>query len=289
MTAQMLEILQRQRAAYMAELPVAASVRKDRLRRAIELIIGNQGRFLEALSADYGHRSSTQSALTDILGTVKPLRHALAHVERWMKPEKRKVDLPLWLFGARARVEYQPKGVVGVISPWNFPVHLTFTPIAQIFAAGNRAMVKPSEYTPATSELMRELAEQRFDADELSFVLGDVEIGAEFAGLPFDHLIFTGGTGLAKSIRRAAAENLVPTTLELGGKCPAIIGSSADLSRTTERLVMGKMLNVGQVCLAHYYLMVPKAQEATIVAGLRDAMARFYPTLQRNDDYCSVI
>jgi coniferyl-aldehyde dehydrogenase len=285
----MLEVLQRQRAAYMAELPVAAEIRKDRLRRAIELIVGNQARFLDALSADYGHRSPMQSALTDILGTVKPLRYALANVDRWMKPEKRKVDLPLWLFGARARVEYQPKGVVGVISPWNFPVHLTFTPIAQIFAAGDRAMVKPSEYTPATSELMRELVEQRFDANELAFFLGGMEVGEAFAQLPFDHLIFTGSGSLAKSILRAAAENLVPTTLELGGKCPVIIGASADVARTTERLVMGKMLNVGQVCLAPDYLLVPKAQEASIVAGLKEALTRTYPTVQSNDDCCSVV
>lgn len=288
-TAAMLEVLHRQRAASMAERPVAAAVRKDRLKRCLDLLVGNKDRFVEALAQDYGHRSPMQSLLTDIMGTVKPLRHAIANVERWMRPEKRKVDLPLWLFGARARVEYQPKGVVGVISPWNFPIHLTFTPLAQIFAAGNRAMVKPSEYTPATAALMSELVGKSFGADELAFFTGGPEVGKAFASMPFDHLIFTGGGARARDILRAAAENLVPTTLELGGKCPVIIGQSADLGRTTERLAMGKMMNVGQVCLAPDYLLVGKAQEQAIVSGLQEAVARFYPRIHDNPDFTAVV
>jgi coniferyl-aldehyde dehydrogenase len=288
-SAAMLDILRRQRAACVAELPVSPAIRKDRLQRCIDLLVSNKDRFVEAISDDYGHRSPMQSLLTDIMGTVKPLRYALANVDRWMKPEKRKVDLPLWLFGARARVEHQPKGVIGIISPWNFPIFLTFSPLAQIFAAGNRAMVKPSECTPATSELMRELASKQFNQDELAFFTGGIEVGQAFAGMPFDHLLFTGGTALAKQILRAAAENLVPTTLELGGKCPAIIGTSADLGRATERLAMGKMLNVGQVCLAPDYLLVDKAQEAAVVSGLQDAMARMYPKIHDNPDFTSIV
>jgi coniferyl-aldehyde dehydrogenase len=285
----MRDILRRQREAFMAELPVDAATRKHRLQRAIDLVVQGKDRLTDALSADFGHRSATHSMVTDIMSSAKSLRHALKNVDRWMKPEKRKLDFPLALLGARAHVEYQPKGVVGVISPWNFPVYLTFGPIAQIFAAGNRAMVKPSEHTPRTAEAMRELAGKYFHEDELAFVTGGPEVGKAFAGLPFDHLIFTGGTGIARHILHAAADNLVPTTLELGGKSPVIIGESADIARTTERIVMGKMMNAGQVCLAPDYLIVPRAQEAAIVAAIQQAVARLYPKLVANEDYTSVV
>jgi coniferyl-aldehyde dehydrogenase len=286
---QMLETLRRQREACTSELPVSAAARKDRLQRALDLVLGNRDRLARALSADFGHRSATHSMLTDIVSTVKSLRHALKHVERWMKPDRRKLDFPLALLGARAHVEYQPKGVVGVISPWNFPVYLTFSPLAQIFAAGNRAMVKPSEFTPQTSELMAALAKERFDPGELAFFTGGVAVGHAFAGLPFDHLLFTGGGGIARHVLRAAAENLVPTTLELGGKSPVIVGDSADLPRCIERVVMGKMMNAGQVCLAPDYLLVPRTKEASVVDCVRQTVARLYPTLLANEDYTSVI
>ena len=287
--AHMRDVLRRQREAFTAELPVGAAIRKDRLRRALELVMNNQDRLTQALSADFGHRSITQSTITDIMSSVKALKHALAHVDRWMRPEKRKLDFPLALLGARAHVEYQPKGVIGVISPWNFPVYLTFDPLAQIFAAGNRAMVKPSEHTPRTAELMRELAARFFPEHELAFILGGADVGKAFAGLPFDHLIFTGGTGIARHILHAAADNLVPTTLELGGKSPVIVGESADVARATERVVAGKLLNAGQVCLAPDYMLVPRAKEAAIVAALQAAVARLYPTMLANDDYTSIV
>ncbi|PCC72132.1 coniferyl-aldehyde dehydrogenase [Nannocystis exedens] len=287
--AHMRDVLRRQREAFTAELPVGAAIRKDRLRRALELVFNHQGQLTQALSADFGHRSTTQSTITDIMSSVKALKHALAHVDRWMRPEKRKLDFPLALLGARAHVQHQPKGVVGVISPWNFPVYLTFDPLAQIFAAGNRAMVKPSEHTPRTAELMRELAAKFFPEHELAFILGGADVGKAFAGLPFDHLIFTGGTGIARHILHAAADNLVPTTLELGGKSPVIVGESADVARATERVVAGKLLNAGQVCLAPDYMLVPRAKEAQIVAALQAAVARLYPTMLANDDYTSIV
>lgn len=285
----MTDILARQRAAFMDELPVGAAIRKDRLKRAIALLKDNSPALTAALSEDFGHRSRMQSQFTDIAGSVGPLSHALKHVDDWMKPEKRSVDFPLNLMGAKARVEFQPKGVVGVISPWNFPVNLTFGPLAQIFAAGNRAMVKPSEFTPETSDLMARLAAKYFDSTELSFVNGGPDVGKAFAALPFDHLIFTGATGIARHILRAAAENLVPVTLELGGKSPVIMGSSADVEMTTRRVAMGKMLNAGQICLAPDYMLVPRAKEAAVVDGLRRAAAEMYPALLSNDDYTSIV
>ncbi|MGB7404318.1 MAG: coniferyl aldehyde dehydrogenase [Pacificimonas sp.] len=287
--AEMTDILARQRAAFMAELPVGSDIRKDRLKRGIALVLENKDALVKALSDDFGHRSEMQSMFTDVMSSIGPMKHALKHMDGWMKPEKRKVQFPLGLLGAKARIEYQPLGVVGVISPWNFPVNLTFGPLAQIFAAGNRAMVKPSEFTPETSDLMSRLAGQYFDETELAFINGGPEIGKAFAELDFDHLIFTGATGIAKYILHAAADNLVPVTLELGGKSPVIVGESADVERTVSRVTLGKMMNAGQICLAPDYMLVPEAKEGEIVDGLRKAATEMYPTVLANDDYTSIV
>ena len=282
-------ILEAQRAAFMAALPEPLSVRKDRLKRAAAMIADHAARFCDALSEDFGHRSREQSMITDIGGSVAPIRHALKHLDRWARAEKRKVQFPLGLLGAKARVEYQPKGVVGVISPWNFPVNLVMSPLAGIFAAGNRAMVKTSEFTPATAALFEEVVGRYFAAEELAFVSGGPEVGKAFAELPFDHLIFTGATGIARHILHAAADHLVPVTLELGGKSPVIIGQRADIRQASERGAIGKMLNAGQICLAPDYMLVPHAQEQAVVDGLRDAASALYPTLLANPDYTAVI
>ena len=218
--------LDTQRAAFNAELPVSLDARKDRLKRAIAMISDNADAFCDALSEDFGHRSREQSMITDIAASVAPLRHAIKHVDRWARREKRPVMFPLGLLGARAWVDYGPKGVVGVISPWNFPVNLVMGPLAGIFAAGNRAMVKTSEFTPTVATLFETVGPDYFAADELAFVSGGPDVGKAFAELPFDHLIFTGATGIARHILHAAADNLVPVTLELGGKSPVIVGRS---------------------------------------------------------------
>ncbi len=282
-------LLEAQRAAFMAALPEPLSVRKDRLTRAVAMVGDHADRFCDALSEDFGHRSREQSMMTDIAGSIAPLKHALKHVDRWARAEKRKVQFPLGLLGARARVEYQPKGVVGVISPWNFPINLVMSPLAGIFAAGNRAMVKTSEFTPATSALFEEVVGRYFAAEELAFVSGGPEAGKAFAELPFDHLIFTGATGIAKHILHAAADNLVPVTLELGGKSPVIVGRDADIRQATERVAIGKMLNAGQICLAPDYMLVPAEQQAAVVEGLKTAASAMYPTLLSNPDYTAII
>jgi len=283
------QILAAQREAFMAELPVGAATRKDRLRRAGAMIRDNGERFCTALSDDFGHRSPYQSMLTDVAGSIGPIAHALKHLDRWMRRERRRLEFPLGLLGARAWVEYQPKGVVGVIAPWNFPVNLVMGPVAGAFAAGNRVMVKTSEFTPATSAVFEDAVARYFAADELAFVTGGPEVGKAFAELPFDHLIFTGATGIGRHILHAAADNLTPVTLELGGKSPAIIGAGADLPRATERIAMGKMLNAGQICLAPDYVLVPDAQEQAVVDGLTRAASAMYPTLLDNPDYTAVI
>jgi coniferyl-aldehyde dehydrogenase len=285
----MLKLLERQRLAYLAEGDVSVARRRDRLDRAIALLVDHQQTIVEALAADFGHRSRHQSLFTDVAASIGPLKHARRHVARWMRPERRKVQFPLNLLGARARVEYQPLGVVGVISPWNFPVNLTFTPLAGILAAGNRCMIKPSEYTPATTALMADLVGRVFDDVEVAVVTGGPQTGADFAGLPFDHLLFTGATSVARHVMRAAAENLVPVTLELGGKSPVIVGRSAGLQRTADAIMAGKLMNAGQICLAPDYVFVAKELVDEFVAATERSVARMYPTLLNNDDYTSVI
>ncbi len=285
----MQDTLNAQRAAFMASLPVGIDVRKDRLTRAIAMIADHADRFCDALSEDFGHRSREQSMVTDIGGSVAPLRHAIKQLDRWARPERRAVQFPLGLLGAKARVEYQPKGVVGVIAPWNFPVQLVMGPLAGIFAAGNRAMVKTSEFTPATAALFEEVCPRYFAADELAFFSGGPEVGKAFAGLAFDHLIFTGATGIGRHILHAAADNLTPVTLELGGKSPVILGKSANVAQATERVAIGKMLNAGQICLAPDYMIVPAEREAEVVAGLKSATSAMYPSLLANPDYTSIV
>lgn len=285
----LITLLQAQRAAFDAERPAPLAVRRDRLQRAIRMLVENAERFCSALSEDFGHRSRELSMLTDIIGSVRTLKHARKHLARWARPERRALQFPLGLLGARAQVEYQPKGVVGVIAPWNFPVQLAMAPLAGVFAAGNRAMVKTSEFTPRTAALFEEIVGSYFDPTELVFVSGGAEVGRAFSALPFDHLIFTGATGVGRHILRAAADNLTPVTLELGGKSPTIIGRSADIAQATERVAIGKMMNAGQVCLAPDYLLVPEDKEEAVIGGLRSAVSSLYPRLLDNPNHTAVV
>lgn len=286
---QMLATLNAQRTAFTAELPVSAAARKDRLRRGIAMMVEHGEAFCKALSEDFGHRSIEQSMMTDIVPSIRSFKYNIKQLDRWMKPERRKVEFPLGLFGAKAAVEYQPMGVVGVIAPWNFPVQLTTGPMAGAFAAGNRVMIKSSEYTPTVAALFEEIGPKYFSEEEAAFFSGGPDVGQAFAGLPFDHLIFTGATGVGKHILHAAADNLTPVTLELGGKSPTIIGRSANIETATQRIALGKMLNAGQICLAPDYLMVPREKETEIVAGMTKAVSVMYPTLLENPDYTSVV
>ena len=206
-----------------------------------------------------------------------------------MKPEKRKVMFPLGIFGARGRIEYQPLGVVGCISPWNFPVQLTFAPLGGIFAAGNRTMIKPSEFTAKTSELMQELFAAEFDEEEVAVCTGGPDVGGAFSRLPFDHLLFTGATSIAKHVMRAAAENLVPLTLELGGKSPVVIGRSADMELAATNIMAGKTMNAGQICLAPDYVFLPEESRDEFVEAARNSVAKMYPDIKDNPDYTSIV
>jgi coniferyl-aldehyde dehydrogenase len=283
-------ILDLQRSSYLAEGVVTNNVRHERIERAIQALKQHETRLVEAMNADFGHRSGHQSLFTDIAGSIGPLRHAQKHLAKWNRPEKRKAGpFPLNLLGAKARIEYQPLGVVGVISPWNFPVNLTFTPLAGILSAGNRCMIKPSEYTPATSQAMQEAIASEFDESEIAVIIGGPQTGADFAGTAFDHLLFTGATSIARHVMRAAAENLVPVTLELGGKSPVVVSRSADLDKTTDAIMAGKLMNAGQICLAPDYVFVPNERMKEFVESSQRAVAKMYPTLLDNEDYTSIV
>ena len=288
--ADMQGVLDRQRKAYLAEGVVSAATRVDRLERAIQAVKKHQKAFVDAMNEDFGHRSEHQSMFTDIASSIGPLRHAQQHLKHWVKKDKRKVTPSiLALLGAKSWVEYQPLGVVGVISPWNFPVNLTFTPLAGILSAGNRCMIKPSEYTPATSAAMAVAFAEAFDEEEIAVVTGGPQTGSDFSGLAFDHLLFTGATSVAKHVMRAASANLVPVTLELGGKSPVIISSKAEMDTTTDALMAGKMLNAGQICLAPDYVFVPRERMGEFVDSSKRAVAKMFPTLLDNPDYTSVV
>ena len=282
-------ILETQRTAFTASRPEPLSARRDRIKRAISILSEHGESLAEAMNSDFGSRSFEASMMTDIVSTIGFGKYCLKNLDHWAAPDKRSVRFPLGLMGAKAEVRYEPKGVIGIMSPWNFPVNLSFGPLMQVLAAGNRAMIKPSEFTPATSERMRELISDLFGEDEVAVVTGGPDVAQAFSSLPFDHLVFTGSTETGRKVMEAAAKNLVPVTLELGGKSPTIIGKGADLTRAGERIALGKMLNAGQICLAPDYLLVPEDQEEGVVAAVQLGVHQMYPTLLDNEDYTAII
>ena len=286
----MAQVLARQKAAHIAEGAPSLGVRTGRLDRCVALLIKYEAQLVAALNQDFGSRAAEVSGVTDIAGSIGPLKHAKAHLKGWMKPERRKTTPALLgMLGAKAEVVFQPKGTVGIISPWNFPVNLTMAPLAGVLAAGNRAMIKPSEFTPATSELMAKMFADAFSEDEIAVFTGGPEVGHAFSGLAFDHLVFTGATSIARHVMKAAAANLVPVTLELGGKSPVILGRSADYATATARIMAGKTLNAGQICLAPDYVLAPDDKLVEFVSQAKSAVGSMFPTIRDNPDYTAVI
>lgn len=284
-------ILDSQKLAQLQSGEPSAATRRDRLDRCIALLVDHQDELVDALDADFGGRAKTGSRLADIAASIAPLKHARAELVRWMRPAKRATSPRiLGLIGAKAQIRYTPKGVVGVISPWNFPIQLIFGPLAGILAAGNRAMIKPSEFTPRVSALLQNLFARYFRSDEIAVVTGGAEMGQAFGALAFDHLIFTGATSIARHVMRAAADNLVPLTLELGGKSPVILGQGADLAIAARRILNGKVMNAGQICLAPDYVLARNDQIAPFVEAMRASFAHMFPNgCLGSPDYTAII
>lgn len=278
---------QRIRAASRAEPAVSISIRRDRLDRLEAMVRENQGVFCTAIAADFGQRSHHESQLLEIFPSLEGIRHARRHVARWSRPQRRPVSL--WFQPGRAEVRPQPVGCVGIVTPWNYPLYLAIGPLTAAFAAGNRALVKMSELTPATARLLADLASRYFAADELAIVGGDLGLAESFSALPFDHLLFTGSTAVGRHVMRAAAANLTPVTLELGGKSPAIVAPGYPVDKAAARILAGKCLNAGQTCIAPDYVFLPEDSVDDFIAAARRVVAGSYPALERNPDYTAVI
>ncbi|MFN7143794.1 MAG: coniferyl aldehyde dehydrogenase [Myxococcota bacterium] len=278
---------ERLKAAWRAQrAPLGVDERLALLAKLQAWIVGNQDRVAQAISADFGHRSPHETRAAEIALVVSDLQHTRAHLREWARPEPRST---FWGFlPASVRVLRQPLGIVGVMAPWNYPFQLTALPLAGAIAAGNRVLVKPSELTPRTGELVAEMVRAVFPPDMVEVVVGGVDVAAAFARLPLDHLFFTGSTSVGKLVMKAAAENLVPVTLELGGKSPAIVHPSFDVERAAASIAGGKLLNAGQTCIAPDYVLVGRDRLAPFVTALERAIAANYPRIVDNPDYTSI-
>ena len=286
---EMQRVLESQKMHFIKEGFPTIELRIDRLNRLKNLIIENRYKFVDALNEDYGNRSKNASIMTDVYSIIPEINHAIKNIKKWTKIEKRSSNFPFSIFGAKSYLKYEPLGTIGMVSPWNFPVNLSFGPLAAIFAAGNQVMHKPSELTPITASLLKDLCDESYDENEFSTFLGGPEIGEAFTQLHFDHLLYTGSGNVGKHVMKSAAQNLVPVTLELGGKSPVIIGKSADMKVSAKRVMFGKTLNAGQICLAPDYILVHSDNKDEFISEVENAVKEFYPSIKNNDDYSSII
>ena len=282
-------VLSDQKKHFINEGIPSIKLRLDRLNRLKSMIMDNRYDIVDALNSDYGNRSKNASLMSDVYMIIPEITKAIKNIKKWTKVEKRSSNFPFGLLGAKSYVKYEPLGTVGMISPWNFPLNLALSPLAAIFAAGNQVMHKPSEMTPITAALMKDLCDKTYDEVEFATFLGGPEVGEAFTKLHFDHLMYTGSGNVGRHVMQSAAENLVPVTLELGGKSPVIIGNSADMKVSAKRIMFGKTLNAGQICLAPDYVMVHKDKKEEFINEAKNTIEEFFPDIKNNDDYTSII
>ncbi len=277
-----------QRNAYLADSYPSFQERKQQLNTLYKIVVDHQDAMAAAISRDFSNRSVDETKLFEVMTSLNGIKHSLKHLKKWMKPSKRHVGI---LFQpASGYVMYQPVGVVGIIVPWNYPLFLAIGPLAQALAAGNRVMLKMSEYTPEFSALFQKLIAEHFTADRISVITGDAQVAQQFTTLAFDHLLFTGATSVAKHVMHAAAENLTPVTLELGGKSPVIVAKDADLKESARRLAFGKTMNAGQTCVAPDYAFVHHSQTQAFIEAYFETIQQFYPNrILQNKDYTSIV
>ena len=278
--------LARLRAAQQRNVPTYRQ-RMDDLKRLRDVYRARIEEFAAAMSADFGRRSRHESLLSDAFTVLKEIDYTHRHLRGWMRSKRALAD---WLFfPARTEVRQQPLGVVGIIAPWNYPVNLALKPLIAAIAAGNHVMLKPSEHTPRTAELLQALLAEVFPADRVAVVLGGADVAAKFAALPLDHLFFTGSTAVGRKVMAAAAPNLTPVTLELGGKSPAIIAPDYPIATAVDRIAAGKFLNAGQTCIAPDYVLLPKASIPSFVEEMQKYISQRYAELAANPDYSSIV
>jgi len=280
-------LLDAQRAAFSRDMHPPLAARLNRLDRLAAMTEDIAPRLVDALMADFGHRSPHVSRLAEVMMVLSAIRHTRRKLRKWMRT--RRVPTSLAYLPGRCELRPQPLGVVGVVAPWNYPYQLAIGPAIGALAAGNRVMIKPSELTPRVGALLQQAVADYFAPDELNVVTGDADVGKTFVSLPFDHLLFTGSTAIGRHVALAAAANLTPVTLELGGKSPAILSADCDLPRAAASLVLGKMFNAGQTCIAPDYAVVPRAMLDDFVAAMRGCAARMYPDPGSNPDTTGIV
>jgi coniferyl-aldehyde dehydrogenase len=280
-------LLARQRSAFLHDGTPTIRQRKERLARLRAAVLAYRSPLEEAVSADFGHRSRHETAVMELVGVIQSIDYLSKHLRRFMKPERRHVTFTYR--SGKAYVEHQPKGVIGIMAPWNYPISLTLIPLATALAAGNRAMLKPSELTPRTSDVLKRLLAETFPADEVSVVLGGPEVGAAFSALAFDHLLFTGSTQVGRKVMKAASDNLVPVTLELGGKSPTVVARGQINARTMSSIVFGKLSNGGQTCVAPDYALVHEDDLDAFVTQFDATVRTSYPEGPTSNDYTSIV
>jgi acyl-CoA reductase-like NAD-dependent aldehyde dehydrogenase len=285
------EQFERAQAAARSEPAVPWPVRADRLRRLEVMIRDERARMADAISADFGNRSRHETDLLEMFPALEGIKHALSHGKSWMRAQRRRTGF--WFLPASSRLLPQPLGLIGVVTPWNYPLYLTVGPLTSAFVAGNRAMVKLSEYTPRFGTLFETLVQSYFGADELHVTNGDASVAEAFCTLPFDHLLFTGSTAVGHHVMQAASANLTPVTLELGGKSPVLIGPGANFQRAVDRVMAGKLVNAGQTCIAPDYVLLPRGSEKAFIDAARALVAKGYPGLNQpgaaSPDYTTII
>jgi coniferyl-aldehyde dehydrogenase len=279
-------LFDRLRAAQGRHVPDLAE-RRAKLARLERAVVAYREDIVQAISADFGRRSRVETLAADVMTVLADLRHSRRKLRGWMKPERRGVNWPF--LPAHGEIRVQPLGVVGIVAPWNYPFQLAVLPLANAIAAGNRVMLKPSEFTPRLADLLVRLLGEVFAEDEVVVVQGGSDVGAAFTALPFDHLLFTGSTAVGRHVMAAAAKNLTPVTLELGGKSPALIAPGYPVEHAAERIAFGKCFNAGQTCVAPDYVLVPRAQRDEFVRAYLASVKRRFPTLAMNPDYTAIV
>lgn len=279
--------LNNQKASYRLAPAPSCQHRINQLNELKSALLLFQDQFVEALTQDYGVRSSQDTLISDILPCVMNINYTIKHLKKWMKPQKRHAGL--LLSPAKVTVQYQPLGVVGIMVPWNFPVMLSIGPLITALAAGNRAMIKLSEFTPHTNQVISRMLKSVFSDDHVTVIEGDASVAAAFSALAFDHLIFTGSTTVGRYVMKAAAENLTPVTLELGGKSPVIIADDMPIETAVERLIYGKCLNAGQICVAPDYIFCPESKVDAFITAYQQQFQKMYGNKTLSDDYGNVI
>lgn len=285
--SEMNNIFESQQIAFKADKCSSISFRIEVLKKLKKEILQNQQALIEALSTDFGHRSADETRISELLTVVESIKSSIKIINAWSKPSHRKVSM---IFQpASNKVIYQPLGVVGIMVPWNYPLFLSLSPLISAISAGNRAMIKLSEFTPRFNQCLSQVLSKVFKQNEVAIITGEAEISSAFSSLNFDHLFFTGSTNVGRLVMAAAAKNLTPVTLELGGKSPVIITDNVDIDLAAERICFGKSLNAGQTCVAPDYVLCPEHRKDEFINAFIKAFARMYPSVKDNPDYSNII